>query len=84
MFTEYCVDPTQPVHYSSHGVELAHFPVAKQNEYTADLRFSTLILISSQRHHVISFPSWQIQSAVGTVYVPPSLLAAFHTPRAVC
>lgn len=30
MFTEYCVDPTQPVHYSSHGVELAHFPVAKQ------------------------------------------------------
>lgn len=49
-----------------------------QNDYMLSWRYWKLILISAQRHQMISFPSWQTQSAAGIVYLALSLLDALH------
>ena len=63
-----------------HCVVLAHFPVVKlyAKLLHAGLKIFKLILISAQRRQMISFPSWQTQSAAGISYLPLSPPDAFH------
>lgn len=49
-----------------------------QNDYMLGWRYSKLILISAQRHQMISFPSRQTQSGAGIVYLPLSLPDDIH------